>query len=224
MIYISDILQIMSNKTLKSQAYELLKNKIITLEYPMGSHMYEADLCKETGFGRTPVREAIQQLQTEGLVYIRPKKGTFVSSIDLFDFEKLLESRIMLETYVVHQLAGAMPKKELKRFRSFFDDVPLMIEKMDIGGLLKVERKFHEELVYLLENRYLNTIADRIYDLVARTWHISFKKRSAASLKETLDDHLEILDALENGDPQTAEKVVLKHIYDFKRKVFDHTL
>jgi len=214
----------MSNKTLKYQAYEWLKNKIITLEYSMGSPLSETDLCKEMGLGRTPVREAILQLQAEGLVYIRPKKGTFVSSIDFFDFEKLLESRIMLETYVVHRLAGAMPEEQLKRFRSFFDDVPTMIERMEIGGLLKVERTFHEELVYLLENKYLNAIADRIYDSVARTWNISFKKRSQDSLKETLNDHLEILDALEGGDPQTAEKVVLKHIYDFKRKVFDHAL
>lgn len=213
----------MSNKTLKSKAYEWLKKKIITLEYPMGSPLYESDLCKETGFGRTPVREAIQQLQAEGLVYVRPKKGTFVSSIDMFDFEKILESRIMLETHVIRRLAGAMPDAELKRFRSFFDEVPVMIEKLEIEGLLKVERTFHEELVYLLGNQYLNTIADRIYDLVARTWYLSFKKRNRASLEATLNDHLDILDALEKGDPETAENVALKHIYDFRRKVFDHT-
>ena len=223
LIYISGILQIMSNKTLKVKAYEWLKDKIITLEYPMGSPLSEVELCRETGFGRTPVREAIQQLESEGLVYVRPKKGTFVSSVDIFDFEKLLESRVMLETYVVRQLAGAMPAGELERFRKMFDDVPRLVEALEIRELLKIERMFHGGLVCLLENQYLNAIADRTYDLVARTWYLSFKRRTQPSLEETLNDHLELLDALASGDAQAAEKMVVKHINDFKRRVFDHT-
>ena len=96
----------MSNKTMRDQAFQWLKKKIITLEYPMGSALVENDICQALGMGRTPVREAIQQLAAEGLVSILPRKGTFVSNVSFWDFEKLLETRVMLETHVAKQLAA----------------------------------------------------------------------------------------------------------------------
>lgn len=211
----------MSNKTFKSKAYDWLKRKIITLEYPMGSPLVESELCQELGMGRTPIREAIHQLETEGLVLIRPRKGTFVSSIDIFDFEDLLDTRIMLEMHVLEKLAGTIRPDQLEKFRALFDDVSQLVHSYDIDKLLKIERDFHEGMVALLENPYLNFIAVRIYDLVARTWYLSFRRRSQESLSETLNDHLDILDALQVGDAQMAKKIATKHIVDFRNKVFN---
>ncbi len=209
----------MSNKSLRIQAYQWLKEKIITLEYPMGSALVENDLCRELGLGRTPVREAIQQLASEGLIAIRPRKGTFVSNINFLDFENLLETRIMLETHVIRRLAGSIKPEQTEKLRSLFDDVPDLVEKCDITGLLRIERSFHQNLVSLLDNPYLNSIAENIYDLVARTWQLSFSRRSKSDLFNTLNEHLKILDELEKGNIKTAEEVALNHILDFRSKV-----
>lgn len=201
------------------QAYEWLKKKIITLEFPMGSPLLESDLCQETGLGRTPVREAVQQLASEGLISIRPRKGTFVSDINFLDFENLLEARIMLETHVIRRLTDTITPKQTEKLRMLFVDVPELIDKGDITGLLVIERSFHQSLVSFLENPYLDSMSEHIYDLVERTWQLSFRRRTKSGLASTLNEHLVILDALEKGDVNAAEKVTLDHILNFKSKV-----
>lgn len=205
---------------MRDQAFLWLKKKIITLEYPMGSALVENDVCRELGMGRTPVREAIQQLAAEGLVSILPRKGTFVSNVSFWDFEKLLETRIMLETHVVKELAVSITPEQVTNLKSLFVDVPGLLQQRNLEELLKIDRKFHQGLVALLDNPYLDSIAEHIYDLVTRTWYLSFRKRSQDDLALTLQDHLEILENLEQGRADAAEKAARNHVLNFKNKVF----
>lgn len=210
----------MSNKTMRDQAFLWLKEKIITLEYPMGSALVESDLCRELGMGRTPVREAVQQLASEGLVSILPRKGTFVSNISFWDFEKLLDTRLMLETHVIRKLAASITPEQINALRRLFDDVPELLKQRNLDELLKIDRQFHQGLVALLNNPYLDSIAENIYDLVTRTWYLSFSNRSQDDLALTLQDHLEILDKLEQGKAAEAEKTARDHVLNFRNKVF----
>lgn len=205
---------------MRDQAFHWLKKKIISLEYPMGSALVENDVCRELGMGRTPVREAIQQLAAEGLVSILPRKGTFVSNISFWDFEKLLETRLMLETHVVRELANSITPEQVTKLRSLFDEVPSLLKQGNLGELLKIDRKFHQQMVAMLDNPYLDSIAEHIYDLVTRTWYLSFRKRSQDDLALTLQDHLEILNKLEQGRADAAEEAVREHVLNFKHKVF----
>ena len=209
----------MSNISLRVQAYQWLKKKIITLEYAMGSHLVENDLCRELGMGRTPIREAVQQLASEGLVNILPRKGCFVSNINLWEFENLLDARIMLETHVVKRLADIITPDQIDTLRALFVDVPVLIQRRDIDALLKIEREFHQGLVTLLDNPFLDAIAENIYDLVTRTWYLSFRRRSQDDLASTLQENLDILDKLAQNDADAAEEAVRSHVISFKNKV-----
>jgi len=209
----------MSNISLRVQAYQWLKKKIITLEYAMGSHLVENDLCRELGMGRTPIREAVQQLASEGLVNILPRKGCFVSNINLWEFENLLDARIMLETHVVKRLAEIITSDQIDTLRALFADVPALIQKRDIDALLMIEREFHQGLVTLLDNPYLDAVAENIYDLVTRTWYLSFRRRSQDDLASTLQENLDILDKLARNDADAAEEAVRSHVISFKNKV-----
>lgn len=209
----------MSNISLRVQAYQWLKKKIITLEYAMGSHLVENDLCRELGMGRTPIREAVQQLASEGLVNIIPRKGCFVSNINLWEFENLLDARIMLETHVVKRLAEIITSDQIDTLRALFADVPALIQKRDIDALLMIEREFHQGLVTLLDNPFLDAIAENIYDLVTRTWYLSFRRRSQDDLASTLQENLDILDKLAKNDADAAEEAVRSHVISFKNKV-----
>jgi len=213
----------MSNISLRIQAYQCLKKKIITLEYAMGSALVENDLCHELAMGRTPVREAIQQLASEGLVTILPRKGTFVSNINYVDFENLLESRVMLEVHVARKLAGSITKEQVESLHVLFTDVPALIKQHNLDELLRIERQFHQGLVALLDNPYLDAIAERVYNLVTRTWYLSFRRRSKDDLAVTLRENLIILEKLEQGNADAAEKAVRDHVVSFKNKVFHQT-
>jgi DNA-binding GntR family transcriptional regulator len=74
--------------SLSRQAYERLRDQIVTLERAPGSLLDEADLMKSLGLGRTPIREALQRLACEGLVIIRPRRGTYVASLSLTDLRR----------------------------------------------------------------------------------------------------------------------------------------
>jgi DNA-binding GntR family transcriptional regulator len=216
----------MSNKSLRQQAYDWLKKQIITLEFPMGSCMVENTLCQELGMGRTPVREALQQLAAEGLVAILPRKGIFVSNLNFTDFENLIEVRVMLETHVVKRLAksgmmfGAIPQEKITALHELFTDIDELVARRDIDRLLQIERSFHQGLVALLNNPILDDIAERIFNLVTRTWYLSFKSRTQKDLAETLRENIEVLKKIEEGDMHAAQQAIVDHIMNFRSKVF----
>ena len=81
----------MITKLQRQQAYDKIKRAIVTLRFEMGKNINEQDLCKEFDLGRTPVREALQLLASEGLVVIVPRKGVYVSYVSLEDFQKIYE-------------------------------------------------------------------------------------------------------------------------------------
>ncbi len=186
----------------------------------MGKTLVENDLCRDLGMGRTPVREAVQQLASEGLVTILPRKGTLVSNINFWDFEKLLETRVMLEVHVVRKLASSITQEQAERLHSLFDGVPEFIKQNDLDALLTIERQFHQGLVTLLDNPYLDSMAERIYDLVTRTWYLSFRRRNQDDLSFTLQENLVILEKLEQRDADAAEKAVREHVINFRNMVF----
>lgn len=207
-------------------AYDWLKKQIISLDFPMGSCLVESTLCQELDMGRTPVREALQQLASEGLVTILPRKGIFVSNINFTDFENLIEVRIMLETHVVRRLArnrvlvGGVDPDRLQQIRALFDNVADLVEAGDIDALLVIERKFHQGLVALLNNPLLDDLAEHIFDLVTRTWYLSFKNRTKQDLAETLQENLDVFEKVCQGDAQAAEDAIVEHVMNFRSKVF----
>jgi DNA-binding GntR family transcriptional regulator len=211
---------------MRQVAYDWLKKQIITLDFPMGSCLVENTLCRDLGMGRTPIREALQQLAAEGLVTILPRKGIFVSNINFTDFENLIEVRIMLETHVVRRLArnrmlvGGVDPDRLERIRALFDNVTELVEAGDIDALLVIERKFHQGLVALLNNPLLDDLAEHIFDLVTRTWYLSFKNRTKQDLAETLQENLDVFEKVCQGDAQAAEDAIVEHVMNFRSKVF----
>ena len=84
-------------RSLSEQAYEQIRQKIVTLALPPGTVIDEARLQAELGFGRTPIREALKRLELERLVSIIPRRGIFVPPISLTDLQHLYEVRINLE-------------------------------------------------------------------------------------------------------------------------------
>ncbi len=211
---------------MRQVAYDWLKKQIITLDFPMGSCLVENTLCRDLGMGRTPIREALQQLAAEGLVTILPRKGIFVSNINFTDFENLIEVRIMLETHVVRRLArnrmlvGGVDPDRLEQIRALFDNVAELVEAGDIDALLVIERKFHQGLVALLNNPLLDDLAEHIFDLVTRTWYLSFKNRTKKDLAETLQENLDVFEKVCQGDAQAAEDAIVEHVMNFRSKVF----
>ena len=209
----------MPNRLLRNKAYRILKQNIVTLEYAPGRQIIEKDLCNEIGIGRTPVREALQRLASEKLIKIIPRKGIFISDINMWELSRLMEARIMLEGYCIRKVALLVTKGQIQKLRSFFLKAPELVENRKITDLLEIDRKFHMGLIALMDNFFIEEVAAKIYDQLARTWYLSFSRRSQEELMATVKEHLAIVDALESGRAGAAEQAVMTHLKNYQAKV-----
>jgi DNA-binding GntR family transcriptional regulator len=224
-IYLKYLLYITTMiKLQRHQAYEKIKEAIVTLRLEMGKALNEQELCNQFDLGRTPVREALQLLESEGLVVIIPRKGVYVSYVSLDDFQKIYEARIMLETYCISEAVKKISDSEILRLKSLLHDALPLVEVMDIDGLLKVDREIHMGIVKSLENRYIEQIASQVYNLVTRTWFLSFKTRTKGELRHSLMAHEQILDKLATRDANEAQKANREHLDEFVKQIYKHLL
>lgn len=210
-----------SPKLLSHKAYALLKRKIVTLEYPVGAQLVEQDVCRELGIGRTPVREALQRLASEKLVTIIPRRGIFVSQINLWELQRLIEARQMIDVFCARTAAGIMSPPNILLLRGIFDGVEQLVADRCIEKLLELDRRFHLSIVALVDNPFIQEVAEKIYDQLMRTWFLSFSRRTNEEIRETVREHLAIVDALEAGEPEAVERAVLRHLESYRRKVME---
>jgi DNA-binding GntR family transcriptional regulator len=202
--------------SLSETAYRQIKQLIVRLDLAPGAAVSEEDLQSRTGIGRTPIREALQRLERDQLVTIIPRRGVMVSPIDLGDLALLYESRSILEPYV-HRLAAARGTNEhwdvmgaaLQRVDAMGDDAPWT-------ELLDVDRVCHEEVWAAADNRFLTQTLDLLYSQSERLWHQYV--RDVSDLRHALTEHQLVLDALRNGDGDTAASLIEHHVRNFENQ------
>ena len=210
----------MQIKLQRQRAYEKIKRAIVTLRFEMGKNINEQDLCQQFKLGRTPVREALQLLASEGLVVIFPRKGVYVSYVSLEDFQKIYETRLMVETYCISEAAKKISNSEIQRLKTLLYNSESMVDSKDIEGLLKVDREIHMGIVKSLNNRYIEQIAEQVYDLVTRMWFLSFRTRSQEELRYSLLAHSDILDTLATRNVTESQKANREHLDQFVNQIY----
>jgi len=208
-----------SPKLLRDRAYALIKQKIVTLEYPIGRQLVEQDICEELGIGRTPVREALQRLAAERLITIIPRRGMFVSQINLWELQRLIETRVMIDVFCARTAAVIRSQAQVDALRALFDDAEQKVIERRIPELLEIDRRFHLGIVAIVDNPLISEIAEKIYDQLMRTWFLSFSRRTTEEIRETVREHMAIVNALEAGQSEAAEREVLRHLESYRRKV-----
>jgi len=149
--------------SLKLQAYQYLKTKILNCEYRPNEFLNEQKLCAEMGnISRTPMRDALGRLEQEGLITILPKKGLMVSGITEEDVHSMFEMRLLVEPYALRTYGNAIPREQLEAYAE------LMHHSERIEDFCKSDDDFHELLMSTLPNKYLRSAYDRITGLNTR--------------------------------------------------------
>ena len=175
--------------SLKLQAYQYLKTKILNCEYRPNEFLNEQKLCAEMGnISRTPMRDALGRLEQEGLITILPKKGLMVSGITEEDVHSMFEMRLLVEPYALRNYGNLIPRQELEDYKE------LMHHPDRIDDFCKSDDDFHALLMSSLPNKYLRSAYDRITGLNTR-FRIMTGKVSMINREQTCEEHLEILDA-----------------------------
>jgi DNA-binding GntR family transcriptional regulator len=201
---------------LSEQAYHLIKEKIITLELAPSSVIDEQALMEELELGRTPIREALHRLATEGLVNIVPRRGMFVANINITDLQKVFEVRMLLEGFCARLAAERITEEQITQMEAVLQELE-QAPNRDVEALMALDERFHALLYQAPGNEFLAEALDRLYAQSLRLWYLVVDR--LADLVGEIAVHREIIPALKARDGAWAEALMRQHIAGFQRKI-----
>lgn len=196
--------------SLRAKVLYHIRNDILNGIYKPGETLIEKKLCENLGVSRTPVREAIMQLELEGLVQSIPNKGVIVKGISKKDIEDIYAIRVMIEGFAAKLAAEKITKEDLTELKEIVDLQEFYTTKKDKEHLIKFDLKFHEIILKAGKSNPLIHLQKTFYHYIQKTRVSSYKTSSRA--KEALKEHKAILNAIINKDAKQAEKLTVEHI------------
>ena len=147
-------------QSLSEQAYTDLRDRIVRLEFAPGDVLREDALQERLALGRTPIREALQRLAREHFITVIPRRGMFVSGIDVSELSMLFETRTVLEPYAARLAAARGTDDHWTRMQGALDAVASATGNED---LMRIDRLGHEIMWEAASNRFLVDTLDMLY-------------------------------------------------------------
>ena len=198
-------------KTSKTdKAYSRIKKWIIGFRLKPAGHLSVQDLAETLGISRTPVREALSRLEQEHLVVRTPMKGFAVKAMNFKEIEDLFEVRTSIELLAVKQAAKRINPQKRKQLAESLETTARWIDKGEKSQSLTLEQNFHMKILEASGNIPLAEIGRGI---LGRIWAIqSFNIITSDLLGDAHRQHTEIFQALSEGLPQRAEKMMRWHL------------
>jgi DNA-binding GntR family transcriptional regulator len=195
-------------------AYEAIRNRILDGTFAVDDHLVEADLAAQLEVSRTPVREALRRLASEGLVTFQPNRGTRVAGWSEVELAEIFELRALLESYGARLAAGRVTDDDLAQMRELAQEMEDLVAARpgpaDFHRIALANNAFHLAVLRTAGNDRLVAILSSLVHvpLVQRT----FARYSPAALQRSLAHHRECIEALTQRDGLWAESVMRAHI------------
>ncbi len=202
------------------QAYNQIEEMIATLKLAPSQVVSENMLSALLGFGRTPVREALQQLAREGLVVIMPRRGIVVADIDVRKQLRLLEMRRCIERGLVGLAAKRASEAERQAFLSLADEMES--KRNDGKAFLLLDARMNQLLIDASRNEFAAASMKLVQGLSRRFWFAHYER--AANLSETVRLHIAIARAVGKGSEKEAVKsldALMDNVEAFTRATLD---
>lgn len=203
--------------SLSQQAYQDIRQKIISLQLAPGDVIDETALQDELGLGRTPIREALQRLALEKLVSIVPRRGMFVSEIGVTDLKQLFELRVPLEDLAARLAARRGTEEHWQRMDAILAGIPDSDPDADNEKLIYIDESWHHALYDAAGNPFLRDTLHTFYALSLRFWYLLLP--SIADMTAAVQEHAAILEALRAGDEDLAASRLRTHIQTFQLEI-----
>ncbi len=188
--------------SLTDRAYNRLEELVVTLRLEPGSVLSEGVLASELGFGRTPIREALQRLAREGLVVILPRKGILVSEINPRTQLLVLEVRRELERLMARRGAVRQTEEEKAQFLEIADGMEKAARENDDIGFMRHDYALNMLIAKAAHNEYASRAVGLLHGMSRRFWYMHYKE--AADLPLCASLHARFARAIAQGDPDEA--------------------
>lgn len=188
-------------------AYSRLVADIGSGRLKPGDRLVEVEIAERLGVSRTPVREAIRQLESDGLVSHLPRVGAVIRTLDFAAIAELYEMRAILEGTAARFAARAVSEIEIAELEAINDE---MRATSETRALFELNRQFHAMLLNAARNRFLVRAADAVHKTLLIVGPSTLQESSRAA--EAVQEHETVIRALRAGDGSTAEAAMRLHI------------
>ncbi|HEY2936882.1 MAG TPA: GntR family transcriptional regulator [Gaiellaceae bacterium] len=198
--------------SLAERAYRAVRDMIVSLELRPGAVINERELMERFAIGRTPMREGLHRLAQEKFVAVYPRRGMFVTTVEIRDLAALCEVRLPLEGQAA-RLAAARATEEDK------DELDELIQqlrkpKRAPHELMALDERIHRTIYRIARNEFLEATAEQYYVHALRIWYLALDR--ATELGDAVQEHYALLQAITAGDARQAEKLVRAHVQNFE--------
>ena len=202
--------QILAAPALYEQVAERLRTRIFAHELPQGSWIDEQALAAEYGISRTPLREALKVLASEGLVVLKPRRGCYVTELSEQDIDEVFPVMALLEGRVAAEAARRTTSADFARLEAIHGELEKHAAANDADRFFEANQRFHSALQEIAGNRYLAQLIDDARKVIKLTRRDSL--RLEGRLKQSLAEHRGILEALRLKDTALAGQRMHDHL------------
>jgi DNA-binding GntR family transcriptional regulator len=189
---------------------DIIRSDIMTGVFAPGSRLKIAELSERYGISAVPVREALQQLQGEGLIELAANRGASVRRIDEKFLWQVYEIRKALESFFVVELTYRVTPADIEKLQDILAEQETALAKLEDAKFQDLDRRFHNHIVSVTQNEEAISVLNRHYDLI-RPLRLRFG-RSADQRARIPREHREIIDAIQRRDSSKASLLLSAHI------------
>ena len=199
----------MQASSLADRAYVAIRELIVSLELAPGALIDERALMQRLGLGRTPVREALRRLAHEQLVEVFPRRGMFVTGVDVRDLARISEVREVLEPEAARLAAERATDAEREQLSA-------IAEEIGAGGdLMALDERVHRAIYQAAHNDLMEKTLNEYYVLALRIWMIALDR--AEDLEDAVEAHRAVLSTIVRGSGHDAAVLMRAHVQDFEQ-------
>ncbi|HKL11224.1 MAG TPA: GntR family transcriptional regulator [Clostridia bacterium] len=198
------------NKSLTTVIFERIRDDILYGKYEKGEKIVEAKLAEEFNVSRTPVREALKQLELDDLVENIPNRGVVVKGISKQDIVDIFTIRLAIEGIAVEWAIERMDQEDMQKIKEIYELMEFYTFKKDVKKFAELNTKFHEAIYRATKSRYLENVLKNYQVFMKVVRYKSLEK--PGRLQGALNEHKLIVDALMEKDVEQARMVVIEHV------------
>lgn len=203
--------------------YEELRKQILTLQLKPGLQLDETSLAANFGLSRSPIRDALARLSSEGLVTILPNRTTLVTPFEIEEFPKYIAALDLIQRAVCRLAAIERSERDLENIKRADKAYLEAVRKLDLQALTERNKAFHVEVAKAANNPYFINYYERLLGEGQRLLHLHFNFTVSARTEDELGrDHDDLIKAIERKDADGAEAAAHEHTMLFQKRFLDY--
>jgi len=199
-----------TSQALYMQVADRLREQIYQNELAPGDAIDEMALCERFGISRTPLREALKVLDSEGLIELIPRRGSFVRRMDIEELNELFPVMVVLEGLCAREAVENCATEDLQRLETMHEKLESFAEQGDIDGYYEQNFVFHQAIQDLSGNKWLQRVIGDLRKVLRLARHMQLT--IPGRLESSLSEHRQIMQAFKEKDPDLADQNMQNHL------------